>query len=88
MNVKHYALVAGALLALLAATIGVAYLDLGRFNTPAAMAISVAKAAIIIIYFMHLRAAHGLVRIMALIGFFWLAIMFALAFSDFGSRGW
>jgi cytochrome c oxidase subunit 4 len=81
-------LVGGSLLVLLALTVGVAYLDLGWFNTPAAMLISASKAAIIILYFMHLRRAQGIVPIMAMVGFFWLAIMFALAFSDFASRGW
>lgn len=88
MNVSHYALTGAALLALLGLTVGVAYLDLGWLNTPLAMAISAAKAAIIILFFMHLRGASGLVKLLAAAGFFWLALMFALAFSDFAARGW
>lgn len=88
MNVRHYALIAAALLALLGLTVGVAYLDLGWLNTPVAMAISAAKAAIIILFFMHVRGASGLVKLLAVAGFFWLAMMFALAFSDFAARGW
>jgi cytochrome c oxidase subunit 4 len=88
MNVKHYALTGASLLALLGLTVGVAYIDLGWLNTPLAMAISAAKAAIIILFFMHVRGASGLVKLLAVTGFFWLAMMFALAFSDFGARGW
>jgi cytochrome c oxidase subunit 4 len=88
MNVKHYALTGASLLALLGLTVGVAYVDLGCLNTPLAMMISAAKAAIIILFFMHVRGASGLVKLLAVAGFFWLAMMFALAFSDFAARGW
>jgi cytochrome c oxidase subunit 4 len=88
MNVKHYALTGASLLALLGLTVGVAYIDLGWLNTPVAMAISAAKATIIILFFMHVRGASGLVKLLAVTGFFWLAMMFALAFSDFAARGW
>jgi cytochrome c oxidase subunit 4 len=88
MNVKHYALTGASLLALLGLTVGVAYIDLGWLNTPLAMIISAVKAAIIILLFMHVRGASGLVKLLAAVGFFWLAMMFALAFSDFAARGW
>lgn len=88
MNVKHYALTGASLLALLGLTVGVAYVDLGWLNTPVAMMISAAKAAIIILFFMHVRGASGLVKQLAVAGFFWLAMLFALSFSDFAARGW
>ena len=53
----HYFLVFAVLLILLAATIGVAYLDLGRLNLAVAMAISAAKTALVILFFMHIRYA-------------------------------
>lgn len=85
-SVKSYGLVATALLGLLVLTVGAAYLNLGALNTPVAMAISVSKAALIMIYFMHLRKSTGLVRLMALVGFFWLGIMLTLALSDYFTR--
>jgi cytochrome c oxidase subunit 4 len=88
MNAKHYAVTGASLLALLGLTVGAAYVDLGWLNTPLAMSISAAKAAIIILFFMHVRGASGLVKLLAVAGFFWLAMMFALAFSDFAARGW
>jgi cytochrome c oxidase subunit 4 len=83
-----FTLTGASLLALLGLTVGVAYLDLGWLNTPLAMTISAAKAVVIILFFMHVRRASGLVKLFAVAGFFWLAVMFALAFSDFAARGW
>ena len=83
---RHYAWIAGLLLGLLGLTVGAAYINLGPLNTPTAMAISIAKAVLILLYFMHLRHQRGLVRLAAVAGFFWLGIMLTLAMSDFLSR--
>ncbi len=76
------------LLALLALTIAVAYINLGPLNTVVAMAISGAKAALILLFFMQLRYSKPSVWIFAAAGFFWLAIMIAMALSDYLTRGW
>jgi cytochrome c oxidase subunit 4 len=85
-SIKHYAGVAGALLGLLVLTLAAAALNLGPFNTPVAMLISAVKAAIIALFFMHLRHANGLIRLFAAAGVFWLGIMLALALSDYLTR--
>lgn len=85
-TVGGYLVIAAALLALLAATLAAAFLDLGAFNTPVALSISAAKAALIIMFFMHLRASTGLAVLFACAGVFWLAIMLALAMSDYLTR--
>ncbi len=85
-KVTKYILVTCALLVLLLLTIGAAYIDLGPFNLFAALLISVAKASLILLYFMHLRHSSGLICIAALTGIFWLGIMFVLAFSDYLTR--
>ncbi len=77
-----------ALLAFLALTIGAAYVDLGPLNTPVAMLISLAKGALIVLFFMHLRYSRALVCLFAAAGFFWLGIMFVLAMSDYLTRSW
>jgi cytochrome c oxidase subunit 4 len=46
----------------------------------------VAKALLVMIFFMHLRSSHYVLRIVAAAGFFWLAILIGLAFTDFTSR--
>ncbi|HWB12030.1 MAG TPA: cytochrome C oxidase subunit IV family protein [Pirellulales bacterium] len=77
-----------ALMVLLAATVAVAEIDLGRGNFIAATAIAATKTTLIMVVFMNLRYSKPLARLVACAGFFWLAIMFALSFSDYGSRGW
>jgi cytochrome c oxidase subunit 4 len=76
-----------ALLAFLALTIGAAYLNLGPFNTVIALLISVAKATLIALFFMHLRYSKPLTWIVAGAGVFWLGIMLVLALSDYMTRG-
>lgn len=83
-----YLLNGAALLGLLALTVGAAYLNLGPLNTIVAMSISAAKAALILLIFMQLRYNQPSIWIFAAAGFFWLAIMMALALSDYVTRGW
>ncbi|MGI8964593.1 MAG: cytochrome C oxidase subunit IV family protein [Limisphaerales bacterium] len=79
-------LTTGALLCLLALTIALAYIDLGPFNAVAAISISVAKASLILLFFMQLRGNSRLIWVAAVTGLVWLAIMFALSLSDFMTR--
>ena len=85
---KRFLFTAGALLGLLALTIGAAYVNLGPFNTIAAMTISVAKATLIVVFFMEIRERSPVIWIALATGLFWLGIMFALSMSDFMARGW
>jgi cytochrome c oxidase subunit IV len=85
---RSYFLTGAALLAFLALTVGLAYINLGPFNTGIAMAIALAKGVFIALFFMHLRYTKPLVWLFASAGFFWLGIMFVLAMSDYLSRGW
>lgn len=77
-----------ALMVLLAATIAIAEVDLGKGNFIASTAIAATKMTLIMLFFMNLRYSKPLTRLVACAGFFWLAIMFALSFSDYFSRGW
>jgi cytochrome c oxidase subunit 4 len=75
-----------ALLVLLAATVGVAEIDLGKANFPVAVLIATLKASQILRYFMHVRYSRALVWAVAGAGFFWLAILFSLTFGDYLTR--
>ena len=78
-----------ALMALLGATVAVAEVDLGGpWNFAAATAIAATKAVLIVLFFMNIRYSGALARLVAAVGFFWLAILFALTFADYLSRGW
>ncbi len=61
LPVRNYIAVYVALLVLLIATVGAAFIDLGWFNFTLTMIIAVAKAVMILLIFMHVvlqRAAH------------------------------
>jgi cytochrome c oxidase subunit 4 len=77
-----------ALLALLALTWGVAYVDLGSFNLIVALAIAIAKAIVIALFFMHIKGSNRLLHLAAVAGLMWLAILIALTLSDYFTRGW
>ncbi len=77
-----------ALLVLTAVTTGVAYIDLGAFNTVVALVIAFIKMLLVVLFFMHVRWATGLTRILVLCGFFWLAIMITFTLSDELTRKW
>lgn len=81
-----YFLIFAALLVLLAVTVGVAFLSLGRWAPLVAMMIAVAKAVLIVLYFMHVRYEVPLVRIFAIAGFLWLVLLFTFMMSDYFTR--
>src|SRR4051812_17828307 len=83
----YYAVYA-ALLVLLVATVGAAYLDLGTFNFLVSMAIAVIKGALIMLIFMHVRYSERLVWIFACAAFLWLAILIGMSLNDYFTRGW
>jgi cytochrome c oxidase subunit 4 len=84
--VKTYLKVWAALLGLLALTVGVSFLQLGRLNLPIAMLIAVAKASLIVLVFMHIKGGSRLLHLAAAAGLLWLAIMFVLTMNDYFTR--
>jgi cytochrome c oxidase subunit 4 len=87
-SVRTYTLVFVALLVLAALTTGIAYIDLGPFNTIVALAIAFIKMCLVGLFFMELFYTHGLTRIVVLAGFFWLALMVSFTLADAFSRSW
>ena len=86
--VSTYLLVFLALMAGTGLTTWVAYIDLGRWNTVVALTIAVIKMVLVVLFFMHVKYAMGLTRIVILAGFFWLGIMITLSCSDELTRSW
>jgi cytochrome c oxidase subunit IV len=76
------------LLLLLLGTVGAAYLPLGSLHFPVAMSVAIAKAVLIVLYFMHMKYSHRLTAVIFTASFLWLAIMIALTVSDYLSRDW
>lgn len=81
-----YAGITVALLVLLALTTWTAYMNLGPLNLPLALVFAAAKALLVFLFFMHLLGGSASFRIAALLGFFMLAIAFALTLSDYMTR--
>lgn len=77
-----------ALMVLLTVTALAAKAPLGAWQAPVALAIAAAKMLLVFLFFMQLRYQRGLVRVFAAAGFFWLAIIGVLTFSDYLTRGW
>jgi cytochrome c oxidase subunit 4 len=86
--VKTYVGIFIALLVLTALTTGVAFMDLGPFNTVVALTIAVVKMLLVILFFMHVKYSSGLTRIVIVAGFFFLAILVSLTLADEVTRGW
>ena len=83
----YYAIYA-ILLACTYLTWQVAVFDLGPLNTVAALTIAVFKAVLVILFFMHVKYATRLTRVVVFSGVFWLGILLALTFSDYLTRAW
>jgi cytochrome c oxidase subunit IV len=83
-----YFLIFGSLLALTALTTGIAFVDLGPWNTVVALVIAGCKASLVLLFFMHLRWSTQLNRIVWLSALLWLVILIGITSIDFFSRNW
>lgn len=77
-----------ALMVLTLITVWVAFMDLGALNNVVAMSIAVCKAVLVVWFFMHVRHAGRLVRMVVVSGFFWLLLLFLFTLADYFNRGW
>ena len=69
-------------------TVGVAFVNLGALNTIIAITIAVAKALLVILFFMHVRYSSRLIWVCVAAGFFWLALLLTFIVSDYLTRSW
>jgi cytochrome c oxidase subunit 4 len=85
---KVYFAVFLALMAFTAITVFAAFVNLGPLNNFVALGIAVAKATLVILYFMHVKGNTKLVPVVILSGLFFLFILFLFLAADYGTRGW
>jgi cytochrome c oxidase subunit 4 len=83
-----YLTIFGALMILTIITVAVAFVDLGALNTVVALSIASFKASLVVLYFMHVKHASRLTKLIVVTGFFFLAILLSLTMTDYGSRMW
>jgi len=70
-------------------TVAAAFVEFpGKLNTVVALTIAVTKATFVVLYFMHVRYSSRLIWVIVASALFWMAIMFALTFSDYLTRSW
>ncbi len=81
-------LVGGALLLLTGATIAVAHVNLHGWNSVVGFGIAAAKAVLIVLFFMHLRASPGVTRLVGVAALLWLSILIVGTLDDFLTRSW
>ena len=85
--IRTYALVFLTLLVLTSLTTAIAFVDLGgAWNNVVALTIAVAKALLVILYFMHVRYSDKLTWVFAAAGFFWLLILIGGTMDDVLTR--
>ena len=87
--VRVYFAIFLALLVGTALTVLAAFYDFPwRLNTIVALTIATVKATLVVLYFMHVRYSTRLVWVIVASALFWMAILFALTFSDYFTRDW
>lgn len=87
---KVYYLIFAALMALTAVTVLAAQVTYPNeaVGTVIALTIAVAKATLVVLFFMHVRYSPRLTWIVIASGFLWLSIMILLTLSDYLTRSW
>lgn len=76
-----------ALIGLTVLTVLVTYVDLGQANLLVAMGIAVAKATLVVLFFMHVWWSERLVKVTVITSLGFLAILFAFSLADYFTRG-
>jgi cytochrome c oxidase subunit IV len=84
-NLGPYFKVYIALLVLLLATVGAAYVSLGPVNIIITLLIAGVKAWLVVMFFMHLNHGALLTRLIAIGSFIWLAILIIGVLMDYAS---
>jgi cytochrome c oxidase subunit 4 len=76
------------LMALGGLSFGLSFIRLGAANAAVSLVIAAIMVVIVAFGFMKLDQAHPLTRVFALVGLFWLTILFGLTATDYGWRPW
>lgn len=85
--VRIYLAVFVALMVFTAITVAAAFVDLGALNNVVMLGIAVAKATLVVMFFMHVRYSTRLIPVVVFGGVFFLLVMFGITMSDYVSRG-
>jgi cytochrome c oxidase subunit 4 len=85
--VRTYISIWLALLVLTGLTAGVAFVNLGPFNTVVALVIATLKALLVVLIFMHVKyASDRLTKVVLVSALFWLLLLLGLSLADYTTR--
>jgi cytochrome c oxidase subunit IV len=84
--VRTYLVIFALLMVLTGLTTWVAFVDLGIMNVVIMLMIAFTKAAVVVLWFMHVKFSSPLTKVVAASGFAWLSILIALTLSDVLTR--
>lgn len=87
-SVKTYTVIFIVLMLLLAATVAVAFLPLGRLNDLIALVIAFVKASLVVLFFMHVRYSSPLTWLALAAALLCLGILLVLSMADYDTRAW
>lgn len=74
------------LMVLLALTVWGSFINVGTWRATVAVVVAIAKALIVMIFFMHLKSSNRLTWAVAGAGFLWLSFLLILTIGDFVTR--
>lgn len=66
----------------------VSTLDLGRLNIFVALSIAIFKASLVLLFFMHVKYATRLTKMIVMSGIYWLILLLFIVMMDLWTRGW
>jgi cytochrome c oxidase subunit 4 len=77
-----------ALLVLTGLTVGVSFFPLaGQWHLAGGLCIAIAKATLVVLFFMHVLHSPAATRAVVLVSFFWLVgVLIALTMTDYATR--
>ena len=88
LSVRVYLVVLAAIILLTLLTVGISFLPLSpTWHVSLGMTIGTLKAALVVLFFMHLIHSPRLVWIILAIALFWILILASLTYCDYLSRG-
>lgn len=88
LSLKTYLLTYVGLLVLTLSTVLIGYVDLGWGSMFAAVAIAVAKATLIALFFMHALVERKVIWLVIAGALVWFLILVSLTLGDYMTRGW
>lgn len=86
-TLRAYFAVFGALMVFTGLTVAAAFVDMGAMNNVVALGIAVAKAAMVMAIFMHVRGSANVIYFCIFGSLFFLSLMFYFPVIDVLTRG-